>query len=306
MTKIRLRPAQRVPACLLTICLWGLWNTCSPALGQIAPISGLTWADEHTLLAVHDAKNPSENNKPRISMITVPKTGEQFHIDYVNVEWPAPGGHSSDLEAVAAVPGTPLIIAAESGQDFGKRKRLFVFKYDHHKLHLVSHGDWPADVKNVEGVAITKLGGKLYFFYAERGDGKTTTQLRWAELSLDPLKLGSFSEATISRPEPSGANTRTVSEIAFDPDGRIYIAGTYDPGDNGPFNSVVWRVGQVSCEGDQAKVTMTGEPELIGKFPGTKVEGIAIHALGGGKLEMFLGSDDEAKGGLLKRVPIEK
>ena len=166
--------------CLLAISLSGLLcGTVARAQGP-APISGLAWADEHTLMAVHDAKNPAENSKPRLSLITVPKAGEQFHIDYVHVEWPSPGGPSSDLEAVAAIPGTPLLIAAESGQDFGKRKRLFVFKYDHHKLQPVSHGDWPFDVKNVEGVAITKVGGKLYFFYAERGVVKTTAHLRWA------------------------------------------------------------------------------------------------------------------------------
>ena len=108
--------------------------------------------------------------------------------------------------------------------------------------------------------AVLADGGRLAValdlraFYSERGDGKTTAQLRWAELTVDPFKLGSFSETTISRPEPSGANTRTVSEIAFDADNRIYIAGTYDPGDNGPFNSVVWRVGQASADGRPRKV----------------------------------------------------
>jgi len=278
------------------------------AHGQdLAPISGLAWADEHTLIAVHDAKSPSENRKPRVSLITVPKTGDQFKIDYVDIEWPSPGGHSSDLEAVAAIPGTPLFIAAESGQDSGKHKRLFLLKFEHRKLRMVSQVDWPVDVKNVEGMTITKIGSNLFFFFAERADGKTTTKIRWADLKLEPLKFGSFSETKVSRPEPTGSNSRAIADIAFDSAGDIYISSTYDEGDNGPFNSFVWRIGQIApAADDQPKVTINEQPELIEKFPGTKVEGVAIHALPSGKLEMLLGSDNENKGGQLIRSPIKK
>ena len=294
--------------CLLAFGFAGLLSGGSLAHGQTAaPISGLAWADENTLIAVHDAKSPSENNKPRVSLITVPKAGDQFKIDYINIEWPSTGGHSSDLEAVAAIPGTPLFIAAESGQDSGKHKRLFLLKYDHHKLQLMSHVDWPVDVRNVEAMTITKIGRNLFFFFAERADGKTTTKIRWAELKLDPLKFGSFSETKVARPEPTGSHSRAVADIAFDTAGAIYISSTYDEGDNGPFNSCVWRVGQIATAADdQPNVTITEQPELIERFPGTKVEGVAIHTLANGNLEMLLGSDNENKGGQLIRVPIKK
>jgi hypothetical protein len=268
-------------------------------------ISGIAWVGDGQLLCVHDAKAP-DHSKPRLGLITVPKSGSDFHWQPVEFHWPGPLGAPTDLESVSRIPGTTEVLVTESGQD-KKYHRIFLIQARKRQLQLINFIDWPAPVTNVEGTAVAQVGKRLVFIYAERGgDGKSSTKIRWADLDLKPFKIGSFQEVKFTCPDPTGAVARPVSAIDVDDKNRIYVAAATDPGDNGPFRSVIWRIGKVQA-GDRKKVevVLDDEPERIANVDTLKVEGIAIRQQSDGKGEIFAGSDDEVHGGSMRRVPLE-
>jgi hypothetical protein len=73
--------------------------------------------------------------------------------------------------------------------------------------------------------------------------------------------------------------------------GRLVIASTSDPGNDGPFTSALYDVGTVTVSAGKA-VLQLAPPASLGQFPGHKVEGIACSGTTG-----ILGSDDEKGGG---------
>jgi hypothetical protein len=79
-------------------------------------ISGLAWIGGDLFLAVHDAKNPEEDDRPRVSLVELPKSPTGLTRQTMELTWPEPQGLSSDLESVARIPGTALMLLVESGE----------------------------------------------------------------------------------------------------------------------------------------------------------------------------------------------
>lgn len=78
---------------------------------HLPDISGLAWIEQDTFLAVHDAKNPEENNRPRVSILSLPRTPEGIRWKPLEIDWPHPLKESSDLESIARIPGTSLYLS---------------------------------------------------------------------------------------------------------------------------------------------------------------------------------------------------
>ena len=272
-------------------------------------ISGLAWCGQDTFLAVHDAKNPEENDRPRVSLLRLPSSAEGLSRRTLEVEWPAPLMESSDLESVARIPGTPLYLLAESGEsshtgrDF---RRVFLAELENERLEILSSVRLPGAVTNVEGSAVAKLGGRLIFVWGERGDGQARTKISWAELSLGPLKLGPPRQAYFRPGALGGRNWRPVSAIEIDRHGVVYIASAQDPGDdNGPFASIVWRAGRVTLDrAGRPGIRLFSTPGLVAKLDGLKVEAVAIREEGRDSSQLFVGVDDENYGGALRPLPL--
>jgi hypothetical protein len=172
-------------------------------------------------------------------------------------------------------------------------------------LEIVDAVNWPVLVKNVEGSAVARIGEQLIFLFAERAEGQPSTLLRWASLSLRPLAFGSFQDVTFTSPDPTGPHARPVSAIEIDEAGRIYIASAVDPGnDNGPFRSVIWRIGRVEADGSgKPRVILDERPQQLASLDGLKVEGLALRKNVGGDLDIVFGTDDENYGGILRLLP---
>jgi len=89
--------------------------------------------------------------------------------------------------------------------------------------------------------------------------------------------------------------------------GRLYIAAAYDPKgtvsdpDNGPFRSAVYAIGRIV---DDA-VVLDAEPKILGLLDGLKVESVTVRELDGEK-QIFVGTDDENYGGILRLLPPSK
>lgn len=277
-------------------------------VGPMPDLSGLAWIAGDTFVAVHDAKNPAENERPRVSLLRLPTSLDGVAWEPVDLDWPEPLGPSSDLESAARIPGTSSLLLLESGEgtaDGTQFARVFVADYREQRVRITGVAEWPVPVQNVEGSAVARVGGRLVFLFAERAQGQPSTTIRWAELELEPLAFGAFQGVPFTSLDPVGPEARPVSALEVDDDGRLYAGSAFDSGDdNGPFRSVVWRIGRVTADGDgNPQVVLEAEPERLADFDGLKVESVAVRTREGGSIDVFAGTDDENYGGVLRLIP---
>ena len=259
-------------------------------------LSGLVWVRDGLFVAVHDSKLPDERDRPRLGVVRLPAAAGGRTLD---VRWP-PAGASSDLESAARVPGTELLLLAESGDDGGPHRRIFPATLEGDSVRVGEPVPWPAAIVNVEGIAVARVGEGFLFLYAERSHDEPSTLIRWAPLRTGPLSFGAFREARFTLPAGTGMN-RPVSALEVDAEGWIYAASTFDPDvDDGPFRSTVWRIGRVGEGG----VRIGAVPTPIARVDGIKIESLAIRELPGGGRQLVMGSDDENLGAVLRPLPV--
>jgi hypothetical protein len=278
------------------------------AAGMPHDLSGLAWIEGDAFLAVHDSKSSDEKERPRVSILWLPKSQEGVTWKPIDVDWPPPFGLSSDLESMARVPGTSLFLLIESGEgrfEGQQLRRVFLAEYQNQQLKIAQLIELPAPVSNVEGAAVARLGNRLIFIFAERADHQPGTSIRWADLQLEPLKLGPLRQAWFKPTGFTGPGIRPVSAIETDEAGRLYIASAFDPeDDNGPFRSVIWSAGQIKAtRGGRLDVIIDARPRRIAMVDGFKVESLAARQQEGKRVELFAGTDDENYGSTLRLIP---
>ena len=286
-----------------------------PLSGTLSGVSGLAWIDGGKFLAVHDAKGRDQRHKPRLSIVRLPTgvkvTEELSGQPITGVVWPAGSHPPADLESVARVPGTSWYLLAESGYGYDdahrrRLRRIFRLKLDGGPRRAQAQR-WPADVEDVEGTAVARVGRRLVFLYAERAEEKPQTQIVFRELDPRTLLVGrQLSRQPFRAPKPTGARARHVSALEVDAGGRLYAVSAQDPGDAGPFRSVVWLVGRVqeSAGGSIRVEPVPDGPRRLASLDGLKVEGLAVRALPGKPMELFVATDDEWYGGLVRPIPL--
>lgn len=277
----------------------------------VPDISGLAWVEGDTFLAVHDAKNPEENARPRLSLLRLPESLDGITWKPLTLDWPSPQGLSSDLESIARIPGTDRFLLVESGEGRGggqQFRRVFLIQLRNSQAVLLSFTELPGVVKNIEGSAVARLGDRLIFIFAERGDDQSSTEVYWTDLQLHPLRFGAFHKAYFKPFGFTGKNKRPVSAIEIDAAGQVYIASAYDPNDdNGPFTSVIWRAGRFRADSNKSiSLVFPPRPYKLATLDGLKVESLAIREGKEGLIELFAGTDDENYGGALRAIPIER
>ncbi|HSN88942.1 MAG TPA: hypothetical protein VL025_19415 [Thermoanaerobaculia bacterium] len=263
----------------------------APEARPLPPLSGLACLPDGSFLAVVDTKSNAPADTPRV--IRVRLLGQEASWVPVPVSWPDPDGTSNDLEAVAPVPGTDSFLLVESSFWQGRYGRILEINLEGTVLRT---GPLPADVTNIEGAAVVRTPGGLVFLFGERGDGT----IRWAGLDLSgaEIRLTEKGSVRFQVADPQGEGHRELSTLEADGAGRLFTASTVDPGNQGPFQSVVWEIGQM---GDQ--LSILGNPRRIADVPDAKVEALAFCRGADGREQLFLGSDDEDFGGSLRPVP---
>lgn len=277
------------------------------AVNILPDLSGLAWVEGDTFLAVHDAKNPEESDRPRVSTLRLPQSLDGVSWTTFTLDWPAPLGLSGDFESIARIPGTDSFLLVESGEGAhaGQRfNRVFLIKLKNAQPVLDSFVELPGGFKNIEGSAVARMGGPLVFICAERGDHRAASEVYWADLQLNPVRFGSFRKAYFKPVGFSGKNKRPVSAIEVDSFGRVYIASAYDPeDDNGPFQSVIWRAGRIRADRSDVRLVFHARPLRLATLDGLKVESLAVRETKG-TIELFAGTDDENFGGALRAIPL--
>ncbi|MDV2998723.1 MAG: hypothetical protein N5P05_000329 [Chroococcopsis gigantea SAG 12.99] len=271
---------------------------------QLPDLSGLAWVKDDLFVAVHDAKNSKENGD-RISLLTIPDRSRKLVWQPQSINWPSPLGRSSDLESITRVPETSLFLAAESGGDRKKGyTRIFKLKYDRDRLSLIESINWPVNINNVEAITIAKIKDKYLFLYAERNDGQPGTTIKWASMTLNPWGWTQFQGVEFRGPL-EGKNVRPITDMAVDSRNNLYIATAFDPDrDDGPFYSAVYQIGTIELNGENGfQVNLYLQPNRIGGLDGLKVEGLTLQEKPGSQTKMFIGTDDEIYGGVLRQLP---
>jgi hypothetical protein len=272
-------------------------------------LSGLSWVEGDTFLAVHDAKNPDENDRPRMSLLQLPKSLEGVIRTHITLNWPPPLGLSSDLESIARIPGTNSFLLVESGEEADvetRFRRVFLVRLADSKIKLLSFTDLPDTFKNIEGSAVARISNRLIFICAERADDQSRSEVYWADMELNPLRFGRFNKTYFSPVGFIGRNKRPISAIEIDGHGQLYIASTYDPNDdNGPFTSVIWRAGRLrSDRHNRFSLVFEVKPRRLATLDGFKVESLAIRERDQQSVELFAGTDDENFGGDIRPIPL--
>jgi hypothetical protein len=269
-------------------------------------LSGLSWVEDDLFIGVHDAKNNTEKeNWPRVSLIRLPQS-ELYGVIWqvVDLTFPGPGGASSDMESICSIPGGKEFLLVESGQEGAAYSRIFHALYADNSLAITSYTEWPVEITNVEATEVCQVGQQLVFFYAERAEDSSSTKIRWADLTLAPISFGEFKEIVYEGIDPVGEGARPIVAMDIDSDGFIYIISAYDSGsDDGPYRSVAWQIGRVIDDGEGHATVELGIGKRLGTLDGLKVESITIRELTGGNKQIFIGTDDEHYGGILRLLP---
>lgn len=278
---------------------------------RMLDLSGLAWLGGDRFLLVHDAKDPDELDRVRVSFLKTPVSLDGMMWAPLDVAFPdAP---SSDLESASRIPGTDQVVLAESNDDAGQFRRLFLAEYDEDAVKITSAFDWTniTDAYNVEATAVAPSGDGYLFIWAERNSGKQSTDIQWSKMSLDPFSISPpIGSATFTLPssmtDGNGDPLYTRSIVGMDVDslGNIYTVAAFDPEgtvknpDNGPFRSAVFKVGHV--EGGAVKLLRN--IETLATADGFKIESVSVVERDG-ESWMFIGTDDENYGGTLRRLP---
>ncbi|WP_370412813.1 hypothetical protein [Streptomyces fradiae] len=212
------------------------------------------------------------------------------------------GAEPNDLEAIEAVPGAPGEYLA-----LASRGIVYRIKVDGATATVVDYAPLPAigQGDDYESFALVARDGKLAALWADRGDGPD----RPATLYAAPLTFaawgqplfGAVTRRAYTSSYPQGDGTRHISDLTVTDSGRILAGSASDAGDDGPFDSAVSDIGQLSLSATgRVRVALAPTPTLLGTFPGYKVE--AVECLPGTG-DALLGTDDENQGGYVRTAP---
>ena len=271
-------------------------------------LSGLDYAGNGRFLAVHDAKNPDELSRPRVSIVLRPQGPAGVLYKPLTVNWGALD--SSDLESVARIDGSNSYLLCESGDDGDPTfRRIFRGRLAGDQLTIEAAVNWPVPVFNVEATAVARVQGQFYFLYAERDDNAPTTDINWAPFDPANMQFGSFQSVSLPNPDPQKL-VRAVVGMDVDRQGRIFTVGSFDPEaaglpgdpDFGPFRSSVWMIGKIRPVQGQVAVVLAPTPTRIATIDGFKAESVAV-VVENQQRQVYVGFDDENYGGTLRPMP---
>ena len=285
--------------------------TAKRSVSKLLDLSGLAWIGGDNFLVVHDAKNPDERGRTRVSLLVLPSSLDGILWRELHPRFP--GGLSSDLESAARIPGYNEVLLVESGDNAGPFQRIFLAELDRNRVNILDVVEWDSftEVFNVEATAVAETDNGLIFIWAERNSGEQFTDINWADLTLDPFMIGGNS-GSVEFTLPAGLvnelgnplYSRPVVGMNVDSAGHVYTVAAFDPEDsvpdpdNGPFRSVVFKIAEVV----DGMVVLDGMPTIQATVDGLKVETVAVRE-DNDHVDLFIGTDDENYGGTLRLLP---
>ena len=234
-------------------------------------------------------------------------------------DWTDPSGPSSDLESICAVPSRPKqFILAEAGYWEEQYGRLFHIALDTQggRARVLGVAQLPLFLDNnpdqvgdqFEGLECADAGdNSILVVLGERGgsDGYRSGRLRWGSLDLTNYSLAftAHGERGIELNAPGqwsdGTKNRDISALYLAPEGTLWAAAAEDPGDLGPFYSVIYQVGVLRTDpGNPIQINQT--IDIWKEVPGFKIEALSGPMAAVAGTTLSFGTEDELYGGVLR------
>lgn len=257
--------------------------------GILYGISGMALVEQKgnslDFLIAHDNKKKDE---PRLAIIHL--QGKQ-PVKYSPLKWPETTELPSDLESLTSVPGKKGFMTLSSD---GKAYELKLDSQNKN-ITVTKKFDLPKipEGSNFEAFALQNIEGKLVAVWAHRGEAAQPGIIYWGILDLDKSQIIQIGSANLKVPFPL-VKVRHISDLKVDPAGIIFIASASDAGDDGPFQSAVYVVGNVGWRGQE--IVFKQNPQLVALYRSNyrKIEALELApGIAGG---VVVGTDDENLG----------
>lgn len=250
------------------------------AMSGVALINGL-------IIVVHDNKRDFEG---RIGIIR--QSGDK--IKYSPLKWPT-DNLPIDLEALDKIPGSVTDLLAMDSQ--GKCYWL-VLNPAKEKLAYNGFIQIPGikSPTNLEGFGMMKVGNKVLGVWAHRGKTQNPGKIYWGWIEFEQRTVVPMDSLEITVDWPT-EYVRHISDLKISEKGDCWISSDSDPGDDGPFASAVYRIGQFEARDNRINFSPVHNAKPAFKFDTRKVEGIELYEQG-----LILVTDDENFGGYFRKL----
>ena len=149
-----------------------------------------------------------------------------------------------DLEAIHSIPNYEnQYVVMEST---GKCYRILV-EPDTEEIKVKGEFKLPglSESMNLEGFALIESNGILKVFYGDRGSDSRTSTLFFADYNVQLDEVTVVRSYSFSLLEDM-SDKRSIADLIFDNKGNLWSAATSDPGNDGPFETRLFRIGQMS------------------------------------------------------------
>ena len=226
---------------------------------RIYSISGVS-AYNNGWLVVHDNK---KINQPRVSLLS---KNNQLK----DLIWPR-SSLPYDLEAIHSIPNyESQYVVMEST---GKCYRIIVDP-DTEEIRIKGEFKLPglSESMNLEGLALIEINGVLKVFYGDRGSDSRPSTLFFADYNVQQNEITVVRSYSFSLLEPM-SDRRNIADLVFDKKGNLWSAATSDPGNDGPFETKLFRVGKMSKQGSFSLIRPMKSSKT---FENEKVEAMTI------------------------------
>jgi hypothetical protein len=229
-------------------------------------ISGMDMISDSSFLAVYDLKSFEEGHRVGVIKLSENKGINVYPVPIAN--WQHADGKGSDLESVCSLPGQKNeFLIAESGKWDGRFGRMFHIRLyaaaTNFKAEVLGLFDIPEfdskgpddDVGDeIEGIAcLLTDSNDIMVLFGERGGSNAYKNglIRWAQADLDTyeLKWTTKGKVGVEINAPghwtNDSLNRDISGLHLDEDNGLWAVASEELGENGPFNSIVFRIGMV-------------------------------------------------------------
>lgn len=291
-----------------------------PAYRSCGGASGLEQINDNTYLVVYDLKSYEKGF--RMGLINV--STEALKVSPIEIDSWDEEGISSDLESICSIPGKlDEFLMAESGNWQGKLGRIFQVRVDTAELKAYILGSTliPMVHQNDVGIrgdqyeAITCLPydeNKRIVILGERGGSANFPRgiVRWGIFDLRDHSFTMHGEGLkgIEIDVPGtwvdGQSKRDIGDFHIDSDGGIWAVATEDPGDLGPFHSVIYKLGETNHKNIEKPFIIFDSINITKEVNGLKIEGLSGPCNGINSSHSFV-SEDEIYGGVWRPIKIK-
>ena len=246
-------------------------------------ISGIaTTTSEDTYLVVHDNKKKGQLRAGLVNL-----SADSL---YSGLGWPVKD-LPIDLEALTNISGMTDQYIAMGSWGFCYWLALDLST---NRLKLIKEFRIPGSGPplNLESLVLWFAGNSWYISWAHRGSVKEPSILFWGSIDLfsEVVTIQKEDSIFVSVPWPI-LDKRHMSDMDLDRDGILWAAATSDPGDDGPYQSGIYKIGKFQKQNGKMEFLIADSFPKQFVFQRNKVEALTI---AGNK--MVFATDDENLG----------